>query len=103
MFLGISAYFHDSSVALIDSNGDLIDFKKEEYLSRVKGDKSFPRLALTEIIKNHNLSDKNINKICFFYAFNIRLSVHDHEAKKAINNKYRVNYIISKLLVLLKL
>ena len=66
MFLGISAYFHDSSVALIDSNGDLIDFKKEEYLSRVKGDKSFPRLALTEIIKNHNLSDKNINKICFY-------------------------------------
>jgi len=66
MFLGISAYFNDSSVALIDSNGDLIDFKKEEYLSRVKGDKSFPRLALTEIIKNHNLSDKNINKICFY-------------------------------------
>ena len=66
MFLGISAYFHDSSVALIDSNGDLIDFKKEEYLSRVKGDKSFPRLALAEIIKNHNLSDKNINKICFY-------------------------------------
>jgi len=66
MFLGISAYFHDSSVALIDSNGDLIDFKKEEYLSRVKGDKSFPRLALTEIIKNHNLSDKNVNKICFY-------------------------------------
>ena len=66
MFLGISAYFHDSSVALIDSNGDLIDFKKEEFLSRVKGDKSFPRLALTEIIKNHNLSDKNINKICFY-------------------------------------
>lgn len=66
MFLGISAYFHDSSVALINSNGDLIDFKKEEYLSRVKGDKSFPRLALKEIIKNHNLSDKNINKICFY-------------------------------------
>ena len=66
MFLGISAYFHDSSVALIDSNGVLIDFKKEEYLSRVKGDKSFPRLALTEIMKNHNLSNKNINKICFY-------------------------------------
>ena len=66
MFLGISAYFHDSSVALINSNGDLIDFKKEEYLSRVKGDKSFPRLAITEIIKNHHLSEKNIEKICFY-------------------------------------
>jgi carbamoyltransferase len=66
MFIGISAYFHDSSVAIIDVNGDLIDFKKEEYFSRVKGDKSFPRLALIEMIKKHNLSDNNINKICFY-------------------------------------
>ena len=43
MFIGISGYFHDSSVALI--NGDLADFKKEEWFSRVKGDKSFPRLS----------------------------------------------------------
>ena len=66
MFLGISAYFHDSSVALIDTNGVLIDFKKEEYFSRVKGDKSFPRLAITEIIKSHKLSEKNIEKVCFY-------------------------------------
>ena len=45
-FLGISAYYHDSSVALIDATGKLVDFKKEEWLSRVKGDKSFPRQAL---------------------------------------------------------
>ena len=66
MFIGISAYFHDSSVALIDEKGCLIDFKKEEYFSRVKGDKSFPRLALEELIFKHNLSDKNISKICFY-------------------------------------
>lgn len=66
MFLGISGYFHDSSVALIDSSGKLIDFKKEEYFSRVKGDKSFPRLALEEMITNHNLSNENIQKVCFY-------------------------------------
>ena len=66
MFLGISGYFHDSSIALIDSSGKLIDFKKEEYFSRVKGDKSFPRLALEEMIQNHDLSDKNIEKVCFY-------------------------------------
>ena len=66
MFIGISGYFHDSSVALIDAKGVLIDFKKEEYFSRVKGDKGFPRLALQEIIKNHNLTEKDINKVCFY-------------------------------------
>ena len=66
MFLGISAYFHDSSVALINNNGDLIDFKKEEYFSRIKGDKSFPRLAIQEMIKNHNLSNQNIKNVCFY-------------------------------------
>lgn len=66
MFVGISAYFHDSSVALIDAEGYLVDFKKEEYFSRVKGDKSFPRLALEEMIIKHNLSDSNISKICFY-------------------------------------
>jgi len=65
-FLGISGYFHDSSVAIINDNGELIDFKKEEYFSRVKGDKSFPRLALQEIIKNFNLSEQNIEKVCFY-------------------------------------
>ena len=41
MHLGISGYFHDSSVALLSDNGELLDFKKEEWFSRVKGDKSF--------------------------------------------------------------
>ena len=49
-YLGISAYYHDASVALLDSEGNLVDFKKEEWLSRVKGDKSFPRQWLQELI-----------------------------------------------------
>ncbi len=65
-FLGISGYFHDSSVALIDEKGKLADFKKEEYFSRVKGDKSFPRLALMEMIKNYDLNKKNILKVIFY-------------------------------------
>ncbi len=65
-YLGISGYFHDSSVALLDQNGKLIDFKKEEYFSRVKGDKSFPRLALMEMIENFNLKDENILKVTFY-------------------------------------
>ena len=65
-YIGISGYFHDSSIALLDSDGNLIDFKKEEYLSRVKGDKSFPRLALKEMIKNFNLCEDNIEQVTFY-------------------------------------
>ena len=65
-YLCISAYYHDASVALLNSEGNLVDFKKEEWLSRVKGDKSFPRLALQEMIKNFNLSENNIEKVCFY-------------------------------------
>ena len=65
-YIGISGYFHDSSIALIDNNGRLVDFKKEEYFSRIKGDKSFPRLALQEIIKNFNLSNDNIHSVSFY-------------------------------------
>lgn len=66
MYLGISAYFHDSSVALLDNKGNLIDFKKEEWLSRIKGDKSFPRLALDEICEIHNIDPEQIKLICFY-------------------------------------
>ena len=66
MYLGISAYFHDSSVALIDTKGKLIDFQKEEWHSRVKGDKSFPRLAIKRIFENSNISSKNIKSIVFY-------------------------------------
>ena len=66
MYLGISAYFHDSSVALLDEKGVLIDFKKEEWLSRIKGDKSFPRLALNEICEIHNILPKQIEAIVFY-------------------------------------
>ena len=66
MYLGISAYFHDSSVALLDDEANLIDFKKEEWLSRIKGDKSFPRLALNEICEIHNILPKQIEAIVFY-------------------------------------
>ncbi len=65
-FIGISGYFHDSSVALLDENGKMIDFKKEEFFSRVKGDKSFPRLALMEMIKNFDLNNENILRVTFY-------------------------------------
>ena len=63
--LGISAYFHESSVSLF-LDGNLIGFSREEYFSRVKGDKSFPRLAIQFYKKKYNLDSKNIDFACFY-------------------------------------
>ena len=65
MFLGISAYYHESSVALISENGELLDFQKEEWHSRVKGDKSFPKLSVEKIIRDQN-NYLNITEIIFY-------------------------------------
>ena len=93
-FLGISAYYHDSSVALIDSSGKLVDFKKEEWLSRVKGDKSFPRQSLQELIDTYELSEKNISSITF-YEKPVRawITVLKHSVKtNPITNDLTRNY-----------
>ena len=93
-FLGISAYYHDASVALIDSSGNLIDFKKEEWLSRVKGDKSFPRQSLQELIESYQLSEKNISSITF-YEKPVRawITVLKHSVKtNPISNELTRNY-----------
>jgi len=93
-FLGISAYYHDASVALIDSLGKLVDFKKEEWLSRVKGDKSFPRQSLQELIDSYELSEKNLSSITF-YEKPVRawITVLKHSVKtNSITNDLTRNY-----------
>jgi carbamoyltransferase len=94
LHIGISAYFHDSSVALIDDDGNLIDFKKEEYLSRIKGDKAFPRMALNEIISTHNLSENNIKSVTFYEKpLRAWLTVIKYSVKKnSLTNELTRNY-----------
>ena len=82
------------SVALIDLEGNLVDFKKEEWLSRVKGDKSFPRLALQELIRAYNLSEENVSSITF-YEKPVRawITVLKHSVKtNPITNDLTRNY-----------
>ena len=66
MFIGLSAYNHESAVALVDGAGNLVDYYKEESLSRIKGDKSFPKRALERLIKNNDLSLNDIKSIAFY-------------------------------------
>ena len=53
-YIGISAYYHESSVFLTDNKGTNC-FIKEESFSRIKGDKNFPQRCLKFLIKKFDL------------------------------------------------
>ena len=50
-YIGISAYYHESSIFLTDNKG-INCFLKEESFTRVKGDKNFQKKCLNFLIKN---------------------------------------------------
>ncbi len=80
MFIGVTGYNHESSAALVDKNGVLVDFYREESLSRIKGDKSFPRRSIKKILDTNNLKIKNIERVAFYER---PLSAFLHTVKEA--------------------
>ncbi len=64
-YIGISAYYHESSVFLTNSEG-INCFLKEESFSRIKGDKNFPKRCLNFLIKKFDLKKENIKFISFY-------------------------------------
>ncbi len=80
MFIGVTGYNHESSAALVDKNGVLIDYCKEESLSRIKGDKSFPRRSINKLLDSNNLKIKNIERVAFYER---PLSSFLHTAREA--------------------
>lgn len=63
--LGISGYFHDSSICLL-KNGNLIEFLKEEEFTRIKGSKGFPIRVLNHLIQEYKLSNQNVDLVVFY-------------------------------------
>ncbi len=63
--IGISAYFHDSAVALIE-NGEIIYASQEERFSRIKHDSSFPNKALKNLLETCKLDLIDIDYVVFF-------------------------------------
>ena len=66
MFIGVTGYNHESSAALVDKNGVLIDFYREESLSRIKGDKSFPKRSIKKLLDSNNLNVEDIKRVAFY-------------------------------------
>ncbi len=63
--IGISAFFHDSAVCLIE-NGEIKFAAQEERFTRIKHDFNFPKLALIELLKYNNLKIDSVDFIVFF-------------------------------------
>ena len=63
--IGISAFYHDSAVALLE-NGDVKYAAQEERFSRVKHDNSFPKLALEDLLKYNKIDLSEVDYIVFF-------------------------------------
>jgi carbamoyltransferase len=63
--IGISAFYHDSSIALIQ-DGILTYASQEERFSRIKHDDSFPSLALSNCLEEMELSLGDIEAFVFY-------------------------------------
>ena len=93
-YIGISAYYHESSVFLTDNNGTNC-FLKEESFSRIKGDKNFPKRCLNFLIKKFDLKDENIHFISFYEKpFKSWWEIFYYSIKNPIKNK---NFLINHL------
>ena len=65
LILGISCFYHDSAVALIEDE-KIIFAAQEERFSRVKHDSSFPKKSILYLLKNHIVSLNDLEAIVFY-------------------------------------
>lgn len=65
LICGISCYFHDSSVCISDGSRILFAAQEERY-SRVKNDKSFPKLALESAFKQLKITAKDVTIVGYY-------------------------------------
>lgn len=63
--LGISAFYHDSAVALI-KDGDIIFAAQEERFSRIKHDSRFPQNAFAAALEYAGITESSLSAITYF-------------------------------------
>ena len=92
--LGISAYYHESSIALIKRD-KIICFIKEEWLTRIKGDNSFPRNAILFIKKKYKISNSNLDLVCYYEKpFTSWWKLFKYSINRPIANKdFLINHV----------
>lgn len=63
--LGISAYYHDSAAAILDS-GSIVAAAQEERFTRKKHDARFPANAVKYCLEESGLRLTDVDRIVFF-------------------------------------
>jgi len=63
--LGISAYYHDSAICLLE-DGELLYAAQEERFSRIKNDECFPKSAIQNCLKELNINIKDIDVVVYY-------------------------------------
>ena len=63
--IGISAYYHDASVALF-KDGELVFACEEEKFTGIKHDSSFPKNALNYIYRKYRIRKNEIDAVCYY-------------------------------------
>lgn len=88
--IGISAFYHDSSVCLFKGN-KLMFACEEEKFTGIKHDSSFPINSLNYIFKKYKLNSGNIESVCYYENPNLKYQ----RVLKNIKNKWLSNPIYS--------
>lgn len=70
--IGISAFYHDSSVCLFRNN-QLIFACEEEKFTGIKHDSSFPEKSLNYIFKKYKIQKNEIESVCYYENPQIKL------------------------------
>lgn len=70
--LGISAFYHDSAAALIDS-GKILSAVQEERFSRLKQDRRFPQNSIDFMLKEFKMKINDIDAIVYYENPRIKL------------------------------
>jgi len=97
--IGISCFYHDSAVACIDRNGEIICAVQEERFSRLRHDKRFPIHSLNFCISEIAKLGEEIEAIVFYENSAIKFErLARSSIKTGASNRIEFNQIMGKWL-----
>jgi carbamoyltransferase len=84
--IGISCYYHDSSLSLF-KDGELIFACEEEKFTGVKHDYRFPKKTLNYVTKKYSLTKDNVDVVCFYEDVELKSQRVKEYSKKQLVTK----------------